>query len=67
MTKKDWFGIFYVSIAIILWGSVGSLIDLTLLNNNIYSPGSLGQLLTFTLSGLFTSIIAILLFKKLFK
>ena len=64
MTKKDWLSILYVSLAIIVWGSVGSLIDYPLLINNVYKAGSLGQLATFSVSGLLTSIAGIIIFKK---
>ncbi|WP_320674944.1 hypothetical protein [Prochlorococcus sp. MIT 1341] len=64
MSKKDWFGIFYVSIWIVIWGSVGSVIDLPLLNADLYLPGSLGQIITFTLTALASTAIGILLFPK---
>mgnify|MGYP001369480442 CR=1 FL=1 len=62
MKKEDWLGIAYVSAWVIIWGSAGSLIDLPLLESNVYLPGSLGQIATFTLSGIVSSIIAIYLF-----
>ena len=67
MTKKDWIGILYVSLAIILWGTIGSLIDYPLLITKVYEVGSLGQLATFSISGLLTSIVAILIFKRFIK
>ena len=47
MTKQQLFGICYVSVWVVLWGTIGSLIDLPFLNSNIYETGSIGQLLTF--------------------
>ena len=64
MKAKDWFGILYVSIAIIIWGTIGSIIDYPLLIKNIYSAGSLGQGITFSLTGIFTVILSVFLFKK---
>ena len=67
MNKNDLKGILYVSVTIVLWGTVGSLIDYPLLNKNFYEAGSIGQLTTFTVSGLIISILAILIFKKFMK
>ncbi len=67
MSKKDWIGILYVSLAIVIWGTVGSLIDYPLLLNNVYKAGSLGQIGTFAISGFLTSIAAIIIFKRLLK
>ncbi len=64
MQKKDWFGILYVSIWVIIWGSVGSLIDLPLLNTEVYFAGSLGQLATFLLTALISLLIAVILYPK---
>ncbi len=67
MSKKDLFGIIYVSIWVIIWGSIGSIIDFPLLENNIYVAGSLGQITTFVAAGLISSITAILIFPTLTK
>ncbi len=67
MTKKDWIGIGYVSLAIVIWGSIGSLVDYPLLKMNLYEAGSIGQFSTFTLTGISTVIIAVLIFKKVFQ
>ena len=67
MQKSDFLGIAYVSIWIIIWGSIGSFIDYPLLENNFYVAGSLGQISTFTLFGLISTITAILLFPKFTK
>ncbi len=63
MSKKDWIGIIYVSVAVTIWGTVGSLIDYPLLEKSIYKAGSLGQLTTFTITGFCITCIAILLYK----
>ncbi len=62
MTKKDWFGIGYVSIWVVLWGSIASLIDYPLLQTEIYSIGSLGQVATFLISAIVSGIIGKWLF-----
>ena len=54
--------ILYISVWVIIWGSIASLIDLPFLNNKIYSEGDLGQYLTFTITGLISVISA----KKIF-
>ena len=45
------FGVLYVSLIIIAWGTIGSLIDFPLLSAGLYLPGSLGQAVTFLLTG----------------
>tara|TARA_B100000614_G_C14393919_1_gene430861 strand:+ start:602 stop:811 length:210 start_codon:yes stop_codon:yes gene_type:complete len=64
MTKNNnKFKVFlYISIWVIVWGSVASLIDLPFLKNGIYSEGDLGQYLTFS----FTAMIAIISAKNIF-
>ena len=52
----------YISIWVIIWGSIASLIDLPFLKNGIYSEGDLGQYVTFSL----TAMIAIIFSKKIF-
>ena len=61
MNKKTLVGISYVSAWIIIWGTIGSLIDFYFLQN-IYIPGSLGQFLTFIITAIASSILAIYLF-----
>ena len=65
MSKNDWFSILYVSITIVLWGTIGSLIDYALLQSEIYSAGSFGQFITFFLTGALFSIAAIQISKQL--
>lgn len=67
MTKKDWFGIAYVSIWVVIWGSFGSIVDLPLLNAGIYLPGSIGQITTFSISALISFLVGFLIFPKLTK
>ena len=52
----------YISIWVIIWGSIASLIDLPFLKNGIYSEGDLGQYVTFSL----TAMVAIIFSKKIF-
>jgi len=55
--------ILYISVWIIVWGSIASLIDFPLLKNGIYNEGELGQYLTFSI----TAFISIIGAKKFFK
>ena len=64
MTKKDFLGIAYVSIWVLLWGSVGSIIDFALLQKNIYQAGSIGQITTFTLTAILSIALGVILFPK---
>ena len=61
MNKTTLVGISYVSAWIIIWGTIGSLIDFYFLLNT-YLPGSIGQFLTFIITGIISSIAAIYLF-----
>ena len=61
MNKKTIVGISYVSAWVIIWGTIGSLIDFYFLQNT-YLPGSLGQFLTFIITATISSIIAIYIF-----
>ena len=61
MNKNTVVGISYVSAWIIIWGTIGSLIDFYFLQNT-YIPGSLGQFLTFIITAIISSIAAIYLF-----
>tara|TARA_Y100001968_G_scaffold146442_1_gene133918 strand:+ start:28 stop:249 length:222 start_codon:yes stop_codon:yes gene_type:complete len=62
MKKKDLAAIVYVSILIIIWGSVGSLIDYAFLVSNSYKAGSIGQVLTFSVTGFIFSWVGIKIF-----
>jgi len=61
MNKKTLVGVSYVSAWIIIWGTVGSLIDFLFLQNT-YLPGSLGQFLTFIITALISSMTAVFMF-----
>ena len=61
MNKKTLVGISYVSAWVIIWGTIGSIIDFYFLQNT-YLPGSLGQFSTFIITALLSSIIAIYIF-----
>ena len=61
MNKKTLVGISYVSAWVIIWGTIGSLIDFYFLQNT-YLPGSIGQFSTFIITALISSIIAIYIF-----
>ena len=61
MSKKTLFGVSYVSAWVIIWGTIGSLIDFYFLQNT-YLPGSLGQFSTFIITAIISSIIAVYIF-----
>ena len=61
MNKKTLVGVSYVSAWVIIWGTIGSLIDFYFLQNT-YLPGSIGQFSTFIITGFLSSIIAIYIF-----
>ncbi len=61
MNKKTLVGLSYVSAWVIIWGTVGSIIDFYFLQNT-YLPGSLGQFLTFIITAAISSIAAIYMF-----
>ena len=54
--------ILYISVWVIIWGSIASLIDLPFLKNGIYSEGDLGQYFTFS----FTAMLSIICAKNIF-
>ena len=64
MNKKTLIGVSYVSAWVIIWGTIGSLIDFYFLQNT-YLPGSIGQFATFIITALLSSIIAIYCFPKI--
>ena len=61
MNKKTLVGISYVSAWVIIWGTIGSLIDFYFLQNT-YLPGSIGQFSTFIITAFLFLIIAIYVF-----
>ena len=64
MNKKTLIGVSYVSAWVIIWGTIGSLIDFYFLQNT-YLPGSRGQFATFIITAFLSSIIAIYIFPKI--
>jgi len=61
-TNQKFKVILYISVWVIIWGSIASLIDLPFLKNGIYNEGDLGQYVTFSS----TAMIAIIFSKKIF-
>ena len=61
MNKKTLVGVSYVSAWVIIWGTIGSIIDFYFLQNT-YLPGSLGQFLTFIITALISSMTAVFMF-----
>ena len=61
MNKKTLIGVSYVSAWVIIWGTIGSLVDFYFLQNT-YLPGSLGQFLTCIITAAISSIAAIYMF-----
>ena len=65
MVKKNLFGIAYVSTWVMIWGTVGSLVDLPFLNAEIYYAGSAGQAITFVATALISVVIGVWIYPKL--
>ena len=57
--------ILYISIWVIIWGTLGSFIDYPLYKNKIYSEGSIFQYLTFTITAIISIISARFFYKKI--
>ena len=55
----------YISIWVIIWGTIGSLVDFPLYKNNIYLEGSIYQYLTFTITAFISIIFAKFFYKKI--
>ena len=51
-------GIAYVSIWVMIWGTIASLVDFALLGADLYENGSIGQASTFATYGLAAIVIA---------
>ena len=64
-TKDKFKIVLYISIWVIIWGSIASLIDLPFLKNDIYSEGDLGQYFTFSLTAMISIIFAKNIFNKI--
>ena len=54
----------YISVWVIIWRTLGSLIDFPLYKNKIYLEGSIYQYLTFTITGIISVICAKFFYKK---
>ena len=65
MNKTTVIGISYVSFWIVIWGTIGSLIDFYLLKSVVYSPGSLGQFSTFSIAAAISIVVAVTLFPNI--
>ena len=57
--------VLYISIWVIIWGSIASLIDLPFLRNGIYGEGDLGQYFTFAITAMISIISAKNIFNKI--
>ena len=57
--------ILYISVWVIIWGTLGSFIDYPLYKNKIYLEGSVYQYLTFAITAIISIISAKLLYKKI--
>ena len=56
--------ILYLSVWVIFWGRLGSLIDYPLYKNKIFLEGSIYQYLTFTITAVISIISAKFFYKK---
>ena len=55
----------YISVWVIIWGTLGSFIDYPLYKNKIYLEGSIYQYLTFTVTAIISIISAKFFYKKI--
>ena len=55
----------YISAWVIIWGTLGSLIDYPLYKNNIYLEGSIYQYITFTITAIISIISAKFFYNKI--
>ena len=56
--------ILYISLWVIIWGTLGSILDYPLYKNNIYQEGSIYQYLTFAVTALISIVSAKFFYKK---
>jgi len=54
----------YISLWVIIWGTIGSFIDYPLYKNKIYLEGSIYQYLTFTIAAIISILCANFFYKK---
>ena len=52
-------GVLYVSVWVLIWGTVASVADFVLLARDVYGPGTLGQAITFASYGLASVVLAV--------
>ena len=57
--------ILYISVWVIIWGTLGSFIDYPLYKSKIYLEGSIYQYLTFTVAAIISIISAKFFYKKI--
>ena len=55
----------YISLWVIIWGTIGSLVDFPLYKNKINLEGSIYQYLTFTITAVISIISAKFFYKKI--
>ena len=55
----------YISVWVIIWGTLGSFIDYPLYKNKIYLEGSIYQYLTFAITAIISIISAKFFYKKI--
>ena len=55
----------YISVWVIIWGTLASFIDYPLYKNNIYLEGSIYQYLTFTITAIISIVSAKLISQKM--
>tara|TARA_B100000161_G_scaffold260766_1_gene228183 strand:- start:1108 stop:1320 length:213 start_codon:yes stop_codon:yes gene_type:complete len=55
----------YISVWVIIWGTLGSFIDYPLYKNKVYIEGSIYQYLTFTITAIISILSAKYFYKKL--
>ena len=64
-TKNKIKVILYISVWVIIWGSIASLVDLPFLKNGLYEEGDLGQYFTFSITAMISIISAKNIFNKI--
>ena len=57
--------VLYISVWVIIWGTLGSLIDYPLYKNNIYLEGSIYQYITFTITAIISILSARFFYNKI--
>jgi len=57
--------ILYISVWVIIWGTLGSLIDYPLYKNKIYLEGSIYQYLTFIITAIISILSAKFFYEKI--